>query len=1016
MDDDDEWDAELTDLTENVNLLDLGGKLEPFLIAHDREAVIRMNKANIAWGVQYEIARGVSQKSWTWADVTDERLEMLQGSNLEKAPLVIDVFGKGPGTLEAFLQAEKIFGELDREQKAKLENEGRGLGLRGAWEGVEDWYGGRVQQIARLRKVPGVEGYSIMLDRMQHGKSNRVTRFFGSRSILQIRIEEKLVRSQGTKIMEFLSRRQVICGRIFYPFFAKENKVYLVECNEDLDRKTRISEGDQYRISWKGFISWHNPMELNRHQPISKWSTRWALVLSTSKPVLMFDPRNIFFIDDICEHYANGYLQSTEEIMTDGCGFMNWSACRAIGIAMQSQILPIVIQGRIAGAKGLWLLHPDAKHHDQSEPPMIWIRSSQNKIQLPPLETLDRSHCILDLVRLPRLTVPSAINRQTITNLSANGVPDSAIEKLLEEGLLSEIEPLTNWTAINFRAHLAKAIENAGGLVGGRRGRQAGLEARAFTYIPDESDENEDLRDGAYKDGLVDRYAESGCPTNLYEVARELLLAGFSPLELSLLRDKLKKIIEMVTRTYVDQYRISVPYSVEAFIVPDPVGVLEEGEIFFRSSERFGDELSIDPTTFTGPVLVMRNPTMVASDIQKVNAVSRDELLSYVNVIVFSTKGSQSLASYLGGGDTVTILADRSIVDTFKNAKTVREPNDLRDNFQPEIEKVSAFCDRISNMDDATQAYELGKKLLAGLSDSKVGMYSRFHENVVYSRGYSDPEAIRLAYMFTTCLDATKSGLRLKDDVYDKDHKRFFNPQPEYVLAKDGSEFSGIRIRPENVRQRPRSLGPFILDTLRKRGLKLQHDVLARYNNLCNGLAEAHDVDLLKPYERVMDWLKEPENATRHSSLSDELFILRQHIQEMYWKFKKEVSAYDFQKRNPGLDKEGHRGLSRRALVQEIVTEFWNSASGSKLKDSKTFLNPKEYMASYAYQFSFSCGVGDRNKMYAKDFAFAVAHSELCSIKATASESGGFFATRRLADYLMLHGPLLKASVKAAGN
>lgn len=97
--------------------------------------------------------------------------------------------------------------------------------------------------------------------------------------------------------------------------------------------------------------------------------------------------------------------------------------------------------------------------------------------------------------------------------------------------------------------------------------------------------------------------------------------------------------------------------------------------------------------------------------------------------------------------DTVTILAERSIVDTFKNAETVREPTDLRENFQPEIEKVSVFCDRVRSMDGAYRAYELSKKLLSGLSESKVGLYSRFHENVVYSHGYSHADAIRLAYM-----------------------------------------------------------------------------------------------------------------------------------------------------------------------------------------------------------------------------------------------------------------------------
>ena len=97
--------------------------------------------------------------------------------------------------------------------------------------------------------------------------------------------------------------------------------------------------------------------------------------------------------------------------------------------------------------------------------------------------------------------------------------------------------------------------------------------------------------------------------------------------------------------------------------------------------------------------------------------------------------------------DTVTIIAEQSIVDAFQNAKAVREPDNLRDNFQPEIEKVSTFCDRVCNMNNTSQAYELSKKLLSGLSDSKVGMYSRFHDNVVYSHGYSHPEAIRLAHM-----------------------------------------------------------------------------------------------------------------------------------------------------------------------------------------------------------------------------------------------------------------------------
>lgn len=155
--------------------------------------------------------------------------------------------------------------EMDREQKAWLENRGRGLGLFGAWEGKEGWYGGRIQQIAMLRRRPGAKGYNITLDRLQLGRSNRVTRFVGSRSILQVRIEQKLVREESSKLMDFLARRHILCGRVFHPFYAKENKVYLVECS-DHERTPKASEGDQYRLSWDKFIEWHNPFDLNAKQ------------------------------------------------------------------------------------------------------------------------------------------------------------------------------------------------------------------------------------------------------------------------------------------------------------------------------------------------------------------------------------------------------------------------------------------------------------------------------------------------------------------------------------------------------------------------------------------------------------------------------------------------------------------------------------------------------------------------------------------------------------------------------
>jgi len=56
-----------------------------------------MEALEISWGVQYELARGVLSKLWTWDDVTFDVLERLQGSNYEAAPQVSTVMSEAMG-------------------------------------------------------------------------------------------------------------------------------------------------------------------------------------------------------------------------------------------------------------------------------------------------------------------------------------------------------------------------------------------------------------------------------------------------------------------------------------------------------------------------------------------------------------------------------------------------------------------------------------------------------------------------------------------------------------------------------------------------------------------------------------------------------------------------------------------------------------------------------------------------------------------------------------------------------
>ena len=52
-------------------------------ITHDSRVQALFDELEIAWGTQFEIARGVLNDSWTWDDVTEDKLHQLRGSNVE---------------------------------------------------------------------------------------------------------------------------------------------------------------------------------------------------------------------------------------------------------------------------------------------------------------------------------------------------------------------------------------------------------------------------------------------------------------------------------------------------------------------------------------------------------------------------------------------------------------------------------------------------------------------------------------------------------------------------------------------------------------------------------------------------------------------------------------------------------------------------------------------------------------------------------------------------------------------
>lgn len=250
---------------------------------------------------------------------------------------------------------------------------------------------------------------------------------------------------------------------------------------------------------------------------------------------------------------------------------MNGAALTQIMHRSKQDGRPTAVQGRIAGSKGLWILHPFDR--DPTAPPRIWIRDSQKKIHL---GVLDRAHRIFDLVAVARVSSSHRLSMQSIVNLSHNNVPDSVFVSLMAQGLEDEVSQLTDWTSPASRWALWKAIHRAGGVAGMRMSRHAvgvtraiGLTGREFGS-DDDLDDADDIVAGPISEPIVSmgRNRYSGAPVSMHESALELVQAGFSPLESKFLADKIRAILRLVVESYVKEYRISIPQSIDAFMVP----------------------------------------------------------------------------------------------------------------------------------------------------------------------------------------------------------------------------------------------------------------------------------------------------------------------------------------------------------------------------------------------------------------------------------------------------------------
>ena len=195
---------------------------------------------------------------------------------------------------------------------------------------------------------------------------------------------------------------------------------------------------------------------------------------------------------------------------------------------------------------------------------------------------LDPAHRIIDVLRSSHVRTPCTLSVETIINLSENGVPKTVFLDLLRQGLKELIEPLLEWDGPDAMRNLWCNMCRLGGVMSARRAREEpGLaRVKGYSYFEHGSDER-DLEDEDEFD-LFDSTEEekssawwrdeiSGCPSSLEETVMCLIDSGFTPQKCPTLRTKLERVIKTYVKNYIKSYKITVPMSASAFLIPGKI-------------------------------------------------------------------------------------------------------------------------------------------------------------------------------------------------------------------------------------------------------------------------------------------------------------------------------------------------------------------------------------------------------------------------------------------------------------
>lgn len=333
------------------------------------------------------------------------------------------------------------------------------------------------------------------------------------------------------------------------------------------------------------------------------------------------------------------------------------------------------------------------------------------------------------------------------------------------------------------------------------------------------------------------------------------------------------------------------------------------------------------------------------------------------------------------------------IVSAFKPPPPSPPPDGfLNKYFERDVETVLDFRNRHKGKSEDQLATEIRTILLSGLSNTRVGVYSRFHDNSTYHLGYDHETTIRLAYMyetpvlkscntlsdlnltliyrFTTCLDSGKSGLCVNKHRFREDQRAWDYPLPDCM--KKGVDCV------QNRTALPPTSDRFVLDVLMRRGARIRNLYLKKYKEDREKVVGAGgtDPDLIAPIARAIERI-----GHQNQPIRDELTRLEMHVEKVrcawraYWESKSGRRTLSWGKAKKSADR-----VADARRIEELRNDF---ASGPGPDEIGTLLALDPRLVS-KLKASIAAGVGGG---LSDKFAFAMAYETLLTIKAEASGS-----------------------------